>query len=123
MSFFSGPPSHDPTSDSEGQAKEGREGGNDNLARAIAESAREFGENHWRWEDMQGYMFRLLLEYVLLLLSFFSSCLLFPFFPYFLISSSRSSLSYLTIGLGIKIGIEIGLGLGIGVELGLVLMK
>jgi hypothetical protein len=53
ISFFSGPP-----------ASQGS-GGNDNLAREIFEAARKFGEEHWRWEDMQGYMFRLLLEYVL----------------------------------------------------------
>lgn len=51
ISFFSGPP--------------GSPGaGNDDLAREISESARKFGEEHWRWVDMQGYMFRLLLEYV-----------------------------------------------------------
>jgi hypothetical protein len=68
MSFFSGAPSHEGT-------HAGREagGGNDKLARAIAEAARKFGEEHWRWEDMQGYMFRLLLEYVL------SSSWSFPF--------------------------------------------
>jgi hypothetical protein len=51
MSFFTGPP----------EASRSGEG-NDHLARAIAEQARKFGEEHWRWEDMQGYMFRLLLE-------------------------------------------------------------
>ena len=55
MSFFSGPPSHDGTHSR-------RESGNDDLARAIAEAGRKFGEEHWRWVDMQGYMFRLLLE-------------------------------------------------------------
>jgi hypothetical protein len=49
MSFFAGPPHH-------------LGGGNDDLAQVIAENARKFGEEHWRWEDMQGYMFRLLLE-------------------------------------------------------------
>jgi hypothetical protein len=57
MSFFSGPPSHD-------GVHTGREVGNDDLARVIAEAGRKFGEEHWRWVDMQGYMFRLLLEYV-----------------------------------------------------------
>jgi hypothetical protein len=52
MSFFAGPPN---TSRKGG-------GGNDHLAQAIAEQAKKFGEEHWRWEDMQGYMFRLLLE-------------------------------------------------------------
>jgi hypothetical protein len=55
MSFFSGAPSHDGT-------HTGGEVGNDNLAQAIAEAGRRFGEEHWRWVDMQGYMFRLLLE-------------------------------------------------------------
>ena len=55
MSFFSGAPSHDGT-------YTGREAGHDDLARAIAEAGRKFGEEHWRWVDMQGYMFRLLLE-------------------------------------------------------------
>jgi hypothetical protein len=55
MSFFSGPPSHDGT-------HTGREVANDELAKAIAEAGRKFGEEHWRWVDMQGYMFRLLLE-------------------------------------------------------------
>jgi hypothetical protein len=57
MSFFSGAPSHDGT-------RTGREVGNDHLARVIAEAGRKFGEEHWRWVDLQGYMFRLLLEYV-----------------------------------------------------------
>ena len=55
MSYFSGAPSHD-------GAHTVREAGNDDLARAIAEAGRNFGEEHWRWVDMQGYMFRLLLE-------------------------------------------------------------
>jgi len=55
MSFFSGSPSHD-------GLKAGRAFDNDELAQAIAEAGRRFGEEHWRWEDMQGYMFRLLLE-------------------------------------------------------------
>lgn len=57
MSFFSGPPSHN-------GSQMIRDGGNDELAKAIAEAGRQFGEEHWRWVDMQGYMFRLLLEYV-----------------------------------------------------------
>lgn len=52
MSFFTGPP----------DGRGGSSGGEDELARQIAEQARKFGEEHWRWEDMQGYMFRLLLE-------------------------------------------------------------
>lgn len=55
MSFFSGSPSHDGNHTA-------REAGNDDLAREIAEAGRKFGEDHWRWVDMQGYMFRLLLE-------------------------------------------------------------
>ncbi|WVQ80599.1 hypothetical protein IAT38_002704 [Cryptococcus sp. DSM 104549] len=50
MSFFAGPP-------------DGSSPGNDDLAKLISEQARKFGEEHWRWEDMQAYMFRLLLEY------------------------------------------------------------
>jgi hypothetical protein len=49
MSFFIGPP-------------DGRAGGHDDLARGIAEAGRQFALEHWRWEDMQAYMFRLLLE-------------------------------------------------------------
>ncbi|KAL7410802.1 hypothetical protein BDY24DRAFT_168274 [Mrakia frigida] len=37
--------------------------GNDDLGRIISEAGRDFVEKHWRWEDMQAYMFRLLLEY------------------------------------------------------------
>ncbi|WRT67552.1 uncharacterized protein IL334_004524 [Kwoniella shivajii] len=54
MSFFAGPP-------------DGRVGGHDDLARKIAEQGKKFGEEHWRWEDMQAYMFRLMLEYARLL--------------------------------------------------------
>ncbi|WVR06184.1 hypothetical protein IAU60_003214 [Kwoniella sp. DSM 27419] len=50
MSFFAGPP-------------DGRQGGHDELAQQIAEQGKKFGEEHWRWEDMQAYMFRLILEY------------------------------------------------------------
>ncbi|WWC88904.1 uncharacterized protein L201_003819 [Kwoniella dendrophila CBS 6074] len=50
MSFFAGPP-------------DGRVGGHDELAQKIAEQGKKFGEEHWRWEDMQAYMFRLMLEY------------------------------------------------------------
>lgn len=50
MSFFAGPP--DGTS------------GRDDLAKRISENGRKFGEEHWRWEDMQAYMLRLLLESV-----------------------------------------------------------
>ena len=49
MSFFVGPP------DALGS-------GRDDLARDIAQQARLFGMEHWRWEDMQAYMFRTLLE-------------------------------------------------------------
>ncbi|WWD18275.1 hypothetical protein CI109_102725 [Kwoniella shandongensis] len=54
MSFFAGPP-------------DGRTGGHDELAKQISEQGKKFGEEHWRWEDMQAYMFRLLLEYSRLL--------------------------------------------------------
>ncbi|TXT06117.1 hypothetical protein VHUM_03590 [Vanrija humicola] len=50
MSFFVGPP------DAPGK-------GNDDLAREIAANARKFTTEMWRWEDMQAYMFRFLLEY------------------------------------------------------------
>jgi hypothetical protein len=49
MSFFVGPP------DALGS-------GRDDLARDIAQQARSFGMEHWRWRDMQAYMFRTLLE-------------------------------------------------------------
>ena len=49
MSFFIGSP-------------EGRSPGHDELAKEIAENARTFALEFWRWEDMQAYMFRLLLE-------------------------------------------------------------
>lgn len=32
------------------------------LAQEIAENGRQFVKEHWRWEVMQAYMFRLLLE-------------------------------------------------------------
>ena len=51
MSFFVGPP-------------DGRQGGRDDLGKRIAENGREFAQRHWRWEDMQAYMLRLLLECV-----------------------------------------------------------
>lgn len=54
MAFFAGTPE---TSDE--PATEGR----DDLAREIGVNARQFTEAHWRWQDMQAYMFRLLLEY------------------------------------------------------------
>ncbi|KAK1922899.1 glycosyl transferase family 90-domain-containing protein [Papiliotrema laurentii] len=38
--------------------------GHDDLAQEIAENGRKFAMEHWRWEDMQSYMFRLLLEYI-----------------------------------------------------------
>lgn len=51
MSFFTGPP------DSEDE-------GNDDLAEKIAAAGRKFTLDHWRWEDMQAYMLRLILEWV-----------------------------------------------------------
>ncbi|KAJ9107286.1 hypothetical protein QFC21_000733 [Naganishia friedmannii] len=50
MAFFAGTP-------------DGRFKGRDDLAQKIAEQGRKFRLEHWRWEDMQAYMFRLLLEY------------------------------------------------------------
>lgn len=49
MSFFVGPP------DGDGPSHE-------MAAKTIAENARKFTLEHWRWEDMQAYMFRLLIE-------------------------------------------------------------
>ena len=49
MSFFIGSPDH-------------RTSGHDDIAQGIADRARKFGLEHWRWEDMQAYMYRLLLE-------------------------------------------------------------
>lgn len=54
MAFFAGTPkTNDET------ATKGR----DDLAREIGANARRFTEEHWRWQDMQAYMLRLLLEY------------------------------------------------------------
>ncbi|KAG9092621.1 F-actin-capping protein subunit alpha [Ceratobasidium sp. UAMH 11750] len=41
--------------------------GHDDMAEKIAAHAREFSERYWRWEDMQVYVYRLLLEYARLL--------------------------------------------------------
>lgn len=49
MSFFCGPPDRPDLS-------------RDDLAQRISENGRQFGEAFWRWEDMQSYMLRLLLE-------------------------------------------------------------
>lgn len=54
MAFFVGSP-------------DGRQPGRDDLAQQIAEQGKKFAEEHWRWENMQAYMFRLLLEYSRLL--------------------------------------------------------
>ena len=51
LSFFIGPP---------GEPGLGR----DDLAREIAENGVAFAKEFWRWEDMQSYMIRLLLEWV-----------------------------------------------------------
>ncbi|KAL7421169.1 hypothetical protein Q5752_004054 [Cryptotrichosporon argae] len=40
------------------------EQGHDDVAREIGENGRDFRLRYWRWEDMQSYMLRLLLEYV-----------------------------------------------------------
>ncbi|KAH8930140.1 glycosyltransferase family 90 protein [Atractiella rhizophila] len=42
---------------------ENREGNHDDLARSIAEEGKEWASKFWRMEDMQTYLFRLLLEY------------------------------------------------------------
>lgn len=49
MAYFTGTP-------------DGRSKGNDEAARRIAENGRKFALENWRWEDMQAYMFRILLE-------------------------------------------------------------
>ncbi|KAL7410809.1 hypothetical protein BDY24DRAFT_329960, partial [Mrakia frigida] len=37
--------------------------GNGDAGKIISKAGQDFVEKHWRWEDMQAYMFRLLLEY------------------------------------------------------------
>ncbi|KAJ9122403.1 hypothetical protein QFC22_001826 [Naganishia vaughanmartiniae] len=54
MAFFAGPVKAD------GEIDESL--GHDYLAKEIAENGQEFVKEHWRWEVMQAYMFRLLLE-------------------------------------------------------------
>ncbi|GAA5999999.1 hypothetical protein JCM10207_006007 [Rhodosporidiobolus poonsookiae] len=49
MAFFMG--------DEEGK------GAHDEIARELAQAGKEWTEKHWRWEDMEIYMWRLLLEY------------------------------------------------------------
>ncbi|KAG8896928.1 F-actin-capping protein subunit alpha [Tulasnella sp. 403] len=49
MAFFAGSP--------DGQ------GGHEDIAKKIGEHGAEFVRHHWRWVDMQVYMYRLLLEY------------------------------------------------------------
>lgn len=38
-------------------------GAHDAMAEKISNHSVEFAQKNWRWEDMQAYMFRLLLEY------------------------------------------------------------
>lgn len=38
-------------------------GGHEHIAERIAQHAQDASRSLWRWEDMQAYMFRLLLEY------------------------------------------------------------
>ena len=49
MAYFVGPPDRSSN-------------GHDAAARQIAEQGRQFAIEHWRWEDMQAYMYRILLE-------------------------------------------------------------
>ncbi|GAA5893980.1 hypothetical protein JCM5296_004124 [Sporobolomyces johnsonii] len=42
---------------------ENGEGGHDELAREIASAGKDWTAKHWRWVDMEVYMYRLLLEY------------------------------------------------------------
>ncbi|KAL7423567.1 hypothetical protein Q5752_001147 [Cryptotrichosporon argae] len=51
LAFFIGTPSN-------------RRNNHDELAREIGENAHDFAVRFWRWEDMQSYMLRLLLEYI-----------------------------------------------------------
>ncbi|KAG8925428.1 F-actin-capping protein subunit alpha [Tulasnella sp. 408] len=50
MAFFAGSP-------------DGSSPGHDKLAEKISQNSVRFVQENWRWEDMQAYMFRLLLEY------------------------------------------------------------
>lgn len=50
MTFFAGSP-------------DGSSPGHDKLAEKISQNSVRFVKENWRWEDMQAYMFRLLLEY------------------------------------------------------------
>ncbi|ORX41279.1 hypothetical protein BD324DRAFT_644319 [Kockovaella imperatae] len=69
MAFFVGPPDSSAISSTEAASGAGKKGhaspqvGHDDLAKQIALRGRQFGEEYWRWEDMQAYMLRLLLEY------------------------------------------------------------
>lgn len=54
MAFFTGTP---------GTSEETSTEGRDDLAKDLGENAARFVKDHWRWEDMQAYMLRLLLEY------------------------------------------------------------
>ncbi|ORY27899.1 glycosyl transferase family 90-domain-containing protein [Naematelia encephala] len=56
LSFFIGPPDSG-----------SKDAGHDHLAEQIAAQGLRFAEEHWRWEDLQAYMLRLLLEYTRLL--------------------------------------------------------
>ncbi|KAF8576378.1 glycosyltransferase family 90 protein [Ramaria rubella] len=58
MAFFAGPPAKGSKGFHIDTA-----GGHDNLAQQIGENAAKFVRTMWRWEDMQVYMYRLLLEY------------------------------------------------------------
>jgi hypothetical protein len=40
-----------------------RKNNNDDLAKQIAYNGRDWTKDHWRWEDMQTYAFRLYLEW------------------------------------------------------------
>ncbi|KAG9016692.1 F-actin-capping protein subunit alpha [Tulasnella sp. 427] len=50
MAFFAGPP-------------DGSSPGHDKLGEQISQNGLRFVKENWRWEDIQAYMFRLLLEY------------------------------------------------------------
>lgn len=54
LAFFIGPLGPD------GKVDESK--GHDDLASQIADAGRDFAKEHWRWENMQAYMFRVLLE-------------------------------------------------------------
>ncbi|KAF8495321.1 hypothetical protein JB92DRAFT_3146989 [Gautieria morchelliformis] len=62
MAFFAGPPASGAVADHQGLRIDASRG-HDDLAQKIGENAERFARTQWRWEDMQVYTYRLLLEY------------------------------------------------------------